>query len=1049
MSLAADSFDLDRIRRTARRLETAMEAFRISDPSEFVSALRDHHHAVVYINERLFEAHGRLVQGHRDDALRAIEADPNVLDCLREVDTVDAKLEAWGDTLDMLEIPRPLRLLTELAEDLGREYDVQHQLATEMRTHRLLALAGGSLERRVSTLRRMLKLDPDNKFWLQDLAEYERHCQHGLQRELAAIDRGLAGGVTPAVAARVDQLCARLSDAEWQDPVDAAIVRQAQSVRAKVRAMHVRDELDNIGALLRADHSNDDSRRVQTLLSQWTRLADEISLSDDDPLATSSAEARGWASEVLDRAAAGAAVAVEVERLSTLCSQPTPRLPKAAAHYRDQLQASRMSVYNTAHLADRTAEVGDWLAAAERRMLDAGRAIRTFWLSVGSVAIAAVALIGVGIFSSTRAASRERLATDLVAEAESLRSSGRIVDVAALLDENIERHPWLGSREEIRKLRRDFERDKTSAEESHAELDRAIRKAADTVADVSRSVERLRSFTKIESDVFDVRDSVRVAMTTLNRNIADAEKLLGNAVGGGFHDAAREKESLNEVKDSARKQEDLVRRAIAAIRSEEVDRIKLELQQIRDRADTAVSISDDAAKIEVMIASLERLAEKTRREDGLRGELAMLRDTSARVAAMTTLRRDLNRSSERGPLELVRELASARSKLPADLRDEATTVVESQRCVEAALAWSELASEWPSDVLGPRETIEPWRKAVVQAHALPHPYSDDDDFSSQYASLMELLSPAAGGDNSFEEDLGPLEEYLDLPIMQPDVVEIKIGDGVFYARVADVARQSGHFKDEESYDTRLITLNQKIKFEVDNGKTSPASHAALAEDVRETIASIKQGATSMERGLLKMMAAVLQPRDGSAPDPLFRAKLLTMIVDLARSRALFTDIAPLERLSDDLGAKVGDAPWVLNQDPVSDQPFNAKERGEAMKILSRGPASMKAIEDGVNRKVNALGKQPLFCRRLVFLGWADSSGSKGAILAGMPQGLRLAERSGDIYAVVASTGGDSEWSFVQCGSISGGKATLKAGEACALGRPVFCVDASLDKPRKK
>jgi hypothetical protein len=285
--------------------------------------------------------------------------------------------------------------------------------------------------------------------------------------------------------------------------------------------------------------------------------------------------------------------------------------------------------------------------------------------------------------------------------------------------------------------------------------------------------------------------------------------------------------------------------------------------------------------------------------------------------------------------------------------------------------------------------------------------------------------------------------------MKPDVVEIKMGDGVFYARVADVARQSGHFKDEESYDTRLITLNQKIKFEVDNGKTSPASHAALAKDVRETIASIKQGAISMERGLLKMMAAVLRPRDGSVPDPLFRAKLLTMIVDLARSRSLFNDIAALERLSNDLGAKVGDAPWVLNQDPVSDQPFNAKERSEAAKILSRGPASMKAIEDGVDRTVNALGKQPLFCRRLVFLGWADSSGSKGTILAGMPQGLRLAERSGDIYAVVASTGGDKEWSLVQCGSINGGKATLKAGEACALGRPVFCVDASPDKTRKK
>jgi hypothetical protein len=1048
MSLGGNTFDLGRIRQTARRLEMAMDAFRASDPSDFISAMREYHDVVVYMNERLFEAHGRLVQGHRDDALRSIEAEPNVLDCLRELDAVDAKLDAWADTFDILEIPRPLRLLIELAEDLGREYDVQHQLATEMRTHRLLALAGGSLESRVSTLRRLIRLDPDNKFWVQDLTEYEKHCQSGMKRELATLDRGLANGVTPAVAARVDQLCTRLSDAEWQEPVDAAIVRQAQAVRTKVRCQHVRAELKNIWELLAAAYSDDDTRRVESLISQWTRLADEISLADDDPLAINSREARVWANEVLDRAAAGTAMVAEVSRLSTVCSRPTPWLPWAAVRYRDQIQDARMTVYEVANRADRGSEVAEWLTAGERRMKEASGVIRNFWLAAGVTASALVVLVAFGVFSSARASSRDDIATELIAEVDRLRSANRAADIAELLDDKKDAYPWLNARDDFRRLRMDFEKEQQAALEAHDSLDKAITKAQGAIAAVDTSLEKLRTFTAIDSGLLAARDGVKSSIATLNNNLADAERLLADASRGRFHDGEAEKDRITEIKDAAAKHDDLFRRCIAAIRSAEIDRVKWEIQQLRERVDGSETIADAVAKIDRMITDIERLAEKGRRETGLRGELAVVREASARGATMTSVRRDLNRGSERGPVDLLRALAAARNQLPSDLRASASAVAESQPCVEAAIAWSAVERTWPADLMGPRTKIAPWQKELLRANALPHPYSDTDSFVGQFESLVEFLDQTAVSIDSLLEDLQPLDELLGSLIMQSDVVEISIGTGTYYARIADVARQPGHFKDEQIYDTRGIGLNDKIRQAVANNNVRPAKHIRLAESLRNTLAQIKRESMSVERGVLAMIAEVFRPQGGEVPDALLRAKLLTMLIDLARARAFFNDNAPLERLADDLGTKVGDVSWVLSQDPVNEMPINASERSEAERIIGRGDAWLRSLDERVGRKVKMLGQRPAFCRTVEYLGWADESGRNGMVLAGTPSTVRLADYTGDIYALIARSDGEASWALVPCGRMNNGKATLRSGDNCTFGQPLFWVDSSSGKPGK-
>ena len=141
-----NSFNIDGIRQVARRLDAAMDSFLATDSVDFLSAVAEYCKVAEYVNYRLLSAHDRLRQGNRTDAINSLEAEPNVLDCLQELDVVDNKMESWGETCESLNIRRPMRLLSDLAEELSAEYDVKHQLATVLRNHRLLALGGGSIE---------------------------------------------------------------------------------------------------------------------------------------------------------------------------------------------------------------------------------------------------------------------------------------------------------------------------------------------------------------------------------------------------------------------------------------------------------------------------------------------------------------------------------------------------------------------------------------------------------------------------------------------------------------------------------------------------------------------------------------------------------------------------------------------------------------------------------------------------------------------------------------------------------------------------------------
>ena len=105
-----NSFNIDGIRQVARRLDAAMDSFLATDSVDFLSAVAEYCKVAEYVNYRLLSAHDRLRQGNRTDAINSLEAEPNVLDCLQELDVVDNKMESWGETCESLNIRRPMRI---------------------------------------------------------------------------------------------------------------------------------------------------------------------------------------------------------------------------------------------------------------------------------------------------------------------------------------------------------------------------------------------------------------------------------------------------------------------------------------------------------------------------------------------------------------------------------------------------------------------------------------------------------------------------------------------------------------------------------------------------------------------------------------------------------------------------------------------------------------------------------------------------------------------------------------------------------------------------
>jgi hypothetical protein len=339
------------------------------------------------------------------------------------------------------------------------------------------------------------------------------------------------------------------------------------------------------------------------------------------------------------------------------------------------------------------------------------------------------------------------------------------------------------------------------------------------------------------------------------------------------------------------------------------------------------------------------------------------------------------------------------------------------------------------------EVVRAWKKALEQTENLPLPYAEDDAFAERRDLLVDCLAEMTQDERKISDQLEKLERLLATEVLQDKVIEVVIEDAPYYTTEAKVKVRPGYFVEEDRFDDKQSEWNTKeIKERVDQQQFTESRNVGLAKALRELVKRIKKGEVGLEDGVVKIIETVLlppaQPRGVSPPDDLLRAKILILATDIALGRVFLEEVPSIVKLSDDLGAGVGQVSWVLYRKPYTRNVIeNSQERMEAKTILSRSPDLKESIVKDVLKKQEELGKKPAFCRSLRYVGWVDKAGNE-LRLSGVPKSAKDAK--GSLFVVNATEDGDVEWSLQSCGTMRDGKASLERVKDVAMfGRPVF------------
>ena len=167
------------------------------------AAAADYSMACDEANERLSQCGALLRKGLRSEAIQLCEIEPNLLDVVATLDFPERG--DWIEAAKHCGIVPPSALMLDVAAELNEAYALEQPLAALLEQHRLLALARGSLSKRIHVLRGLADLDVNNPVWQEDLKIFENERQKQLQAEVEAAERSGDANRLAALHARTCQ----------------------------------------------------------------------------------------------------------------------------------------------------------------------------------------------------------------------------------------------------------------------------------------------------------------------------------------------------------------------------------------------------------------------------------------------------------------------------------------------------------------------------------------------------------------------------------------------------------------------------------------------------------------------------------------------------------------------------------------------------------------------------------------------------------------------------------------------------------------------------
>jgi hypothetical protein len=237
------------------------------------------------VNGRLRVCGDLLHKGLRSEAIQQCEVEPNLLQLVAILDF--SELADWIAYLDARLIEPGEPLLTDVAADLNEAYSQEQPLATLLRRHRLLALGRGAMRERVSTLRKLARLDINNTVWQDDLRVYERARQQEIRQSAGSL-------VKQGDVAALENACNDLQQPDWLDPPPADLVQSVTASYARLVRTRSRTELTEIEPQLADAFAQFDVAAGRSLRQRWNACLVLAGLPDDDALLYGAAPALEW-----------------------------------------------------------------------------------------------------------------------------------------------------------------------------------------------------------------------------------------------------------------------------------------------------------------------------------------------------------------------------------------------------------------------------------------------------------------------------------------------------------------------------------------------------------------------------------------------------------------------------------------------------------------------------------------------------------------------------------------------------------------------------------
>jgi hypothetical protein len=1014
---------IDVIRDAIQQLHAAMDGFR-TDAEPLAAAVQDYAAAVAEVNSRLRAAHALLRQGRRADAVHACDIEPNILECVSELDYSDQSLDAWLPTLEELGIPRPQRIQSDLASELSSAYDVGHQLASLMRQHRLLAIGRGALDERVHVLRRIIENDPENPAWPEDLAAYEAIFKSELSDELERLGRLPANSITQPIASRIKKLVRQLSSGDWLEPLDGSAVRRAQAVLNSVVRIRALAELDQLAGQLADAHATGNLSRAGELMERWYELGSHVTLPSDSPALERATRCLDWVTEERNRVATVLDAQHAADELRILAMQGAPTTPRAARTAADNLRAAVLRLQAIPASPGNADDHSLLLAEAADRLRRLQSVAHWFWTKIVIGGVVTIALVGLATAQAWRHSDRSRVVADVRKDVlDHWLANDKAAKSRAAWEKWCARYPWLDDDPIAAEMTTKVTKLEKQAADEECNAKRYVEDAASLIErQVTPQIVMVETFDAQAGDIQAILDARQFILSAIPR--ADAQ--LGRAlkaiafVRDQLGDTAANSlaDELNRVQASLDDSKPRFDRQLRAVTTRVQDRINGDLAKLEEEL-MGPGSRVERDRVRARIDQFQTLDGKA--ATSLHDRLQKLVELEQRELAVKSLTADLDRAARDGLDDYLDAVAmKATDPGVGELAESLLKVAADRPAIEAAEKWSALTNAWGGNLSCDQTTAAKWRQALELAmDTEPRPACAEEETER----LEQLLTCFKERDQREAPHVELLRQDLEQPVMQPGVLVVQGAKGRYYTRNPEMNGRKC-FLTEEKLGRFLEAASEA---------NTPAPQVALSKEILRSLDSIIAGRTIYEEGWIRILAMFDGKSQFRNCDPILQCMLINRVVDALKERAIFAESEPLLKLADRIADEVGRAPrWIDPENRDEDVALKAE------RIVTKTDLVASVIQDYGERRA-ALERRPLFSSRIIFHGWLDKQ--RGVDELRTHRDVRAA----DGVLCVVRTGKDG-FELVGIGQNRGGKAILDHKPWLTFGQPVFLADF-VDRPQ--